>query len=301
MAGTPSLRAFALSLLAAWKVLLVGLLAGALLAVLALRAVPPHHTAHMVVGPMGRSGAAGMGARIPAPGSTLRPITELGSGEELLSDFTRYLALLTSVQAARRLADEPEVMQRLFESAWDAERGVWEPPAGPVPMAGRALRRLAGHEAWAPPDPERLARLLQRDLVIESAGAGPMRRIAFRHKDRAFALRLLARVHATADGLLREEAGHRTRAEVDYVRRRLAEGTTAENHRVLGTLLIDQERILMMIDLDLPFAANTVEPPTAPVLSDWPNPTVLVPFGALAGLALALAFASARSAWSAPP
>lgn len=279
-----------------WPWLLSGAAAGTLLALLLLRLVPPTYTAQMVVGPVGRSGPAAMGARSPAGAAPSRPLAESGSGDELLSDFARYLELLTTVPVAGRLAADPAVMAPLFQEAWDAGRQVWRPPPGLGARAGRLARRLAGQEDWAPPDAHDLARRLRRLLVLETIDGGPMRRIRLSHPDRGVALAVLVRLHAAADGLLREEAVRRIRAERDFLRRRLGEGTTAETHRLLSALLADQERLLLMLDLDLPFAADLVVPPTAPGLTDWPDPVRLLPLGTLAGLAAALVLLSARAA-----
>lgn len=281
-----------------WRRLGLMALAGAALMVLALHLVTPQFTASMVVGPPGRSGPAAMGPRAPSLSPAAgRGIAEEGSAEELVSDFSRYLALLTSVPVAERLVADPEIMQRLFEDSWDGAAATWRPPVGPVALVTRALRWVAGHPTWAPPDAVDLSRFLKKHLAIESVGGGPMRRLVFRHERRDFALLLLARLHAATEGHLRDEARRRLQAEMAHVGARMAGLANLDRQRSLAGMVSEQEQTLMMLEVGLPYAADPLEQPSAPSLADWPNPVLLVPMGALAALALGLFYLSARHSW----
>ncbi|QJE72163.1 hypothetical protein HHL28_02740 [Aerophototrophica crusticola] len=280
---------------ASWRGVLWAGLAGFLLALAGLWLVTPQYTAAITIGPTGRIGPAGMGMRVPsAVTNPVRPVAEGGSGEELLSDFSRYLELMVSVPVAERLAADTGLMARLFPSAWDADLKEWRPAMDPMSLGARLLRWLVGQPTWAPPDAVSLSRHLRRKLTLEKVHGGPIHRISFRHEDRAFAIMLVSRLHMVADRLLREEAARRTGKEVDYVRDKLKGISKAGDERALGALLADQERILMMLDIDLPFAADVIEPAHAQALPDWPNPVVLLPLGAVAGMGLMVFAVTAR-------
>lgn len=273
-------------------------LAGAGLMAVALHLVTPQFTASMVVGPPGRSGPAAMGPRAPALSPAAgRGIAEEGSAEELVSDFARYLALLTSVPVAERLVADPEIMHRLFEDSWDEAAGDWRPPMGPGALLTRSLRWVAGHPTWAPPDAVDLSRLLKKHLAIESVSGGPMRRLVFRHERRDFALLLLTRLHGATEAHLRDEARRRLLAEMAHVGDRMVGMANLDRQRSLASMVSEQEQTLMMLEVGLPYAADPLERPSAPALADWPNPVLLVPAGALAALALGLFYLSARYSW----
>lgn len=282
----------------AWRWLLLACLLGATLSALALHIVTPQFTASMVVGPTGRSGPASMGPRTPTlTPSAGRGMAEAGSADELVSDFARYLALLTSVPVAQRLVPDSEIMRTLFEDHWDKIAGEWRPPTGPIALASRALRFVAGHALWAPPDAVDLSLHLKKHLAIESVSGGPLRRLVYRHERREFALLLLSRLHAAAEAQLRDEARRRVKAEMTHVGDQLVGMDNRENYRALSALVGEQERLLMMLDVGLPYAADPLEPPSALSLADWPNPVLVVPAGAVAGLALVLFFLTARLGW----
>lgn len=278
-----------------WQHLSLCALAGLTLTLLALHLVTPRYTVSMVVGPPGRSGPAAMGPRAPALSPAAgRGIAEQGSAEELVSDFARYLALLTSVPVAARLTADTQVMHGLFEDAWDKERGFWRPPPGPGAVLTRSLRWLAGYESWAPPDAVDLSRLLKKELAVEAVNEGPLRRLVYRHEKRDFALLLLTRLHAATEAHLREEASRRLKAEMSHVNGRLAGMANLDRSRQLSGMVAEQEETLMMLEVGLPYAADLLEPPAAPTLADWPNPVPLIPAGALAGLGLGLFALAAR-------
>jgi hypothetical protein len=254
-----------------------------MLALAWLRATPAEYRAFMVVGPtetLDRAAAAG------TAGSS--------AGGDGVADFSRFLALLTSVEMARRLSGADWVLPALFPEAWDAAARRWHPPDGLAARATRAGARLLGRDGWRPPGPEALAERLAERLSVGPVGSSGLRRIGLRHADRETALRLLALLHATADGLVREAAAAGADARIGYLQDRLAEVAQVAHRSALEALLMEQERRRMLIQADLPYAATLLERPAAPPLADWPDPALVLALAAVCGLftGLTLAFAA---------
>jgi uncharacterized protein involved in exopolysaccharide biosynthesis len=294
-----SVRGLGRLALAGWRLVLVCALITTLGGLLALRLLAPEYTATMVVGPIARNGAAAMGTRVPM---TLRPdmpssVLEFGAGDETLSDFTRFLELLTSPPVAARLLARTDLVQRLFADRWDAGARRWQPASGLVGQARRLVLEAAGREDWLEPDPEIVARTLRRMVVVQTVGTNPMRRISVRNPDRALAVRLLAELVHAADDQLRAEAARRAQTGIAYIRSRLNGVTVAEYRQALTGLLADEERLALLLEIDLPFAADPLEPADAAHVPDWPNPLMVLPVALAAGLGLGLALVFARSAW----
>ena len=283
--GEGDLRGLVRLLRQGWRWLLAGGIGGIALAICALWLVTPAYTAAMVIGPTARVGSAAMGARVPMlSGRDSAAMAEPGAGDESLSDFARYLELFGSGPVAEQLASDSRLLQALFPERWDVETQRWRPPSGMVPAVKRALLALVGRQDWLEPDGERVARALRDRLVIDMLRSGPMRRITLRHSDRATALDLLGRVAAATDAHLRAEAARRSAAQIAHIKDRLGAVTVAEHRQALSDLLLDQERVAMMIGVELPFAADTIQPPAAAAMPDWPNPAAVVPLAGMAGL-----------------
>ncbi|MEI8395850.1 MAG: hypothetical protein WCF85_14010 [Rhodospirillaceae bacterium] len=289
-------------LLTGWRLVVLCALSAGLLAVGGLRLVPPEHSASMVIGPIARSGASAMGVR--APGSarpdSLLSVVEFGSGDEILSDYTRFLELLTSPAIAARLQQEPGLVQHLFPDHWNSAGGRWQLPDSAVGRLRGMVLALVGRDDWAEPDAEIVSRQLRRMVVIQPLGANPMRRLTVRDADRSFALRLLDRMVAAADGHLRAEALRRAETSAAFVRARLAATAANDDRAALADLRNDLERVSMMLRVELPFAADPIEPPSAAQQPDWPNPQLILPLAVAAGTGLGLFLVFARAAGRGP-
>lgn len=196
-----------------WRLILVLPLLSIAGALTFLRAVPPEHTAVMVVGPTSTTGFAAMGARIPIVGHEAASAAEQGTGMEALSDFARFLHLLTSVPVAERLMGDTELLHRMFPERWDVQAGAWTEPEGAMAALRRLLLHLSGRDEWVEPDAGAVARYLRSRVVVEPVGTGPMRRVRFRHADRMFAIVLLRALAVTTDAHLRGEASRRSLAQ----------------------------------------------------------------------------------------
>ncbi|TWA76049.1 hypothetical protein FBZ83_12037 [Azospirillum brasilense] len=295
------LRRFLRTMREGWPILLIGTALGVVASVTSLRLVVPQYTAVMVIGPTARVGAAAMGARLPVliGREAAAAASEPGPGDEILSDFARYLQLFTSIPVAERMMADPLLLRGLFPDRWDEEAGGWRPAPGAMASAKRLFLALVGRSDWVEPDAERVASALRDRLTVDMVGSGPMRRLRLRHADRAMALRILSAAAQATDAHLRAEASRRSAAQIAHARARLAGITVAEHRRALADLLSEQERIAMMIEVDLPLAADAIEPPAAAQRPDWPNPVTVVPFAALAGLVAGAILVSLRRLWRA--
>jgi hypothetical protein len=276
-AGDPTLAEIVDRLWRGRRVVVAATAVAVLAALLWLRSVEPRYTASMVVGP-----AAGSQAPADEP-----------EGDRTFTPYDRFLATVVGSPVADGLAEDPAVMAAVFPDEWDPESGRWRPPDGPGPWLRRIVRRLAGTVPWSPPDAGRLGDHLRDEVLVSRVGETPLRRIVYRHRDRAFALALIGRLHSDADARLRAGAAERAGTQADILRARLA-GVTQEGHRrMLIGMLDGYERVLLTIETGLPFAADVVEPPRAPSLPDWPNPVLVLPLAAAAGIAAGSALAVA--------
>jgi hypothetical protein len=265
------------------------------LSLVALRMTPTEYSAAVVVGPTARSGGAGAGMRIADAGRDASVgAAEPGAADEVLSDFSRYLELLRAVPVAERLLAEPETARRLLPDRWDEATQSWTPSTGLWATLKRGVLTAAGRPAWRPPDAVTLSDLLRRRVVVSPVGTGPMRRIVFRHPDREVALATLRLLTAAADERLKAEAARRARAQIDYVRARLVTETLEIHRNALARLLADEERALMALEVDLPFAADVIEAPHAPALPDWPDALLTVAVSAAAAFSVTVFFIGRR-------
>ncbi len=296
----PSFGGVILAIATGRWLLLGGALTGFGLAFLWVLVTPPEYRATMVVGPVATLADDAVGAALPGQLQAAPGRRRLD--HDIVSNFHRFVELLNSVEVARRLSRQPDAMRLWFPESWDAETGSWRPPRHPLAALERWGTALIGRAGWAPPEPEDLAARVGQRLWIDPVGITAMRRLSLRHRDRAVALDLLAAVHRETDELLRETAGTRAEAHIGYLNAQLGRVTLSEHRHGLTVLLSQQERDRMLIRVALPYAADPIEPPTAPLRPDWPNPMLILPVVAAAGLfgALLVVFLRAGRAGGEP-
>jgi hypothetical protein len=251
--------------------------------------IRPEYTVHMVVGPVSASGPAGMGT----PAARLQELQRDNGGvstPETLSDYDRYLQLLTSPAVAAELIKKvPEVLPVFFHDRWNAKTKQWYLPWRAWPS--EILNRARGGAPWQAPTPEDLAMRLDAMLQQRVIGATPMRELRLRYDDRGFAITLLYAMHEAADNVLREEAARRSAAISAYIEKQMPNVNLQEHREILSEILASQERIRILVAVDLPYAADIVEEPSAGLQPDTPQPWPIIIFGAVVGF-MATAFAT---------
>lgn len=150
--------------------------------------------------------------------------------------------------------------------------------------------RIGSDQAREPWNVRRLSDYLQKRVKLESAGISSARRLVYSHSDQQFAEYLLGAVHHVADGLIRKNVREEAKARVDYLMGALGQTSNPEHRRALTNLLMEQERVLMLVSIDQPYAAAMVEPPSSGIKPDWPDiPLALLVFtfcGALTGFVI---------------
>ncbi len=246
------------------------------LAVVFLQFSTRAYTIEMIIGPTASDGVAGRGARLTlqSPDEQLirhAPI-EMDK-DESLSDFSRFIELMTSKEISERLIKQVNIdlLKRVFPDQWNERRNNWQPPQSLSQRLVRFLNWLGrGGDTWEPPNAVSLSDHLSQSMRIEPVGTSAMRRVVYRHPDRVFGIQLLNAVYQATDDYLRDQAKQRTEAEIAYIDQALQRVRLVEHRRALTNLLASQEQTQMMISVDLPFAADQIEASHAHSIPNWP-------------------------------
>ena len=133
---------------------------------------------------------------------------------------------------------------------------------------------------------EELAAYISKHVRFESVGATSLRRMVYWHPDRAFGVYFLRRIHQVGDALIRQKIRQDTTQRVRYLGRAVEETNNPDHKRALTALLLEQERLKMLVSIDMPYAAAVIEPPSSPVQPGWPNAFLIVPVFMFVGAVL---------------
>jgi uncharacterized protein involved in exopolysaccharide biosynthesis len=219
-------------------------------ALLWLNCVTPCYTAEMIIGPVLQTTAVTNDQKI---------MREMES-DEVLSDYARAVQLLVSPEIAEQILKDKQLNVRshlIQNNGW-----------------GQALKsfiwRIAGQNYKQAQDASTLSTILGRHVHIDAIGRSAMRRVTFRHADREFAISLLNAIYHASDMHLKIQAGQRAMVQSAYLRAALDHVTHTDQRKALIKLLMVQERMRVLVAVDLPYAAEQIQQADAPRSADWP-------------------------------
>ncbi len=261
------------------------ILAGVVLAVLyagySLTKFQPVYEARMIVAPI----ESGSGLRLPAGLGRIASQIGFPIEEKTASNFDRFRVLVGSVALATRLDRKYGYVKEVFAGSWDEARMVWIPPTGFRVDMENFFRRFFPIAEWQPPTVHNLAAYIKGSVATDYLEDNPLvYEIVIQHRDRDFALTLLARVYIEAEAFLRAQEVGRAQGQLEYVRDQLARTTVSDYRLSLIQVLAEQETKMMELQADLPLVGEVIEPPT---VSDQPTKPAVIFYlilGVIAGL-----------------
>ena len=240
--------------IADWRVLLTGIIAGLLAAILLISGAPPAYEASLSLAPaeasMSDPGGAASGA---GAGGVLGLLGKSGTQYD---DYTQFLDTTHSVRLAARLDAKYGLMKQVFP--FDKKTGNFIPPPDIAARLVRIIRSTLGLPPWAPPNMVSLANFLKGEVETNSEADGTTTLL---HYDRtpAEAGSFLTRVYVQTDDLMRQEklASHRKRLE--YLAQRLSDTSSLEQRNLLiGLWGREQSQMLLLTGGD-PVGARMID------------------------------------------
>lgn len=267
-ADEPTLADVFGALWAARASVLIGAALGLAAAFLLLLFAVPHYRVSMLVAPAERPAQADIKTLLPDnPGFALQYLANTVGAQDS-TDFTRFEHILLGPAVAGRIGAEDR--QKIFE--------------GMGQVCKFRFGCSPGRDSAAA-----MAELFQKTVKIEPVGNTKLRRVVFDHPSGAFGAWLLDRLYDEADRMIRAEVAERAHRRADYLKTVLGKTSHPDHRRALTSLLMEQERILMILAMDEPFAAIVAEPPAVSVRPVWPRRSLIFAGFAFAGAFLGFA------------
>lgn len=131
-----------------------------------------------------------------------------------------------------------------------------------------------------------LAKYIKKRIKIDPIRATTMRRLSYDHPNKAFGVYFLHHVHRVTDSLIREKDRKEAGERIAYLKDAIEATRNPEHRRALTTLLLEQERKLMLVSIDAPYAASIIEPPISSNRATWPSVPFVIAVFVFAGCCL---------------
>ena len=250
----PTLGDFLADIVQARRFIALGILAGLLSAALFTALAMPFYRAEMTIAPA-----------TPLNGAQFSPVTAEGNFSALnyvlqhmsagsAPEFIRFETVYAGPSVAALLLEDPNILKGLRYE--------------------RTFRGIRQEQNWSP---EKLSDYIARRVKILPVGSTSLRKMRYLHSDRRFASYFLRRTHALTDGLIRQRLKAEAQERANYLKDALQKAAHPEHKRALTGLLLEQERLLMLVSIDQPFAASLGEPPSSSLKPTWPDKLLVFP------------------------
>ncbi len=124
-----------------------------------------------------------------------------------------------------------------------------------------------GKSEWNVSD---LSQYLKDRVKLEPVNGTILRKMVYLHPNKNFAAYMIGKIHLVSDLIIRKTILKQTNDRIDYLNKALSSTTNTGHRASLTALLMEQERLKMMVSLDQPYAASIIEKPF--VYSDYKYP-----------------------------
>lgn len=186
-----------------------------------------------------------------------------GAGGGAIPKFTQFQFAISSVGVAQMLDKKYDMVCVMYRGRCDRKTHTWKPRTGMDAAFSAFLAKVAGL-----PDPNGpntvvdLARYNFSAISITKDKTSGLVTLSYYNSDPKLAADYLLKVMDTTNNYVREQDRATARNMVDYVAHRVATNTNVEQRTALDSLLLQQERRLMMTEISAPYAATILDGPT---------------------------------------
>jgi hypothetical protein len=279
-----------------WLIAIFGVI-GVALGVRSLMNFGPTYEAAMVVSSGEQGGGNSLSSALTSAGARLG--IDLSTDSASATTFDRLRITLGSISLARLLDEKYGMVRRLWGGSWDEAKQEWiKPVPGRFEMS-QELRARLHLPTWSAPTVESLASHLQGAVRVSKMTDPPFYKITYRSNDPAMALWLLQTVYREADDLLRAQDRAQAIERKAYVEDRLRTTVNLEGRSMFTNMLANEERRLMLLDTDTPYAAQIIDPAFVSSQPSTPDPVrdfgIVVVGWILAGVFVVVLIALLRS------
>lgn len=213
-----------------------------------------------------------------------------GGNTAAVPKFTQFLNAIGSVGVAKILDEKYDMVCRIYRGQCDEATHSWKDRTGLEPWFRGILARIGRL-----PNPNGARTVI--DLADHNEGAvevienkkNSLVRLNYVNTDPKFAERFLSLVVKTTNDYIREQNRVNQRSYVRYLRDAISKNTNVDQRQILDQLLLQEERNLMMTEVDVPYAASVVDGPTVTPLNKVFRTLMIDAFlGLLCGVAVLL-------------
>lgn len=277
-----------------WLFGLVGLFVGLAFGIYSVWTTPPTYSVSIALLPTDSSGDISLGG--DSGGGTFGALAGLlGMGGGNIPKFTRFVASLSSTSVAKIMDEKYDMVCLTFKSACDIKTRTWRKETGFNGWLHKTIAEIAHlPDPSAPRTATDLANFTESEVVLSSDRTTHILTLTMDAKDPEFASHYLRTLVQATNDFIKKEDLSTVRPIMAYLNAKLATNLNLAQHDALASLLVEQERRLMLSSVDLPYAASIQDGPN---VSPSNGALRMLAGDSIVGLVLGLAIGMIRGIW----
>jgi uncharacterized protein involved in exopolysaccharide biosynthesis len=224
-----------------------------------------------------------------AGGSVIANSLSSLTGTEQVTYFDRFSKQMTAVGTAAALKTHPGLVESLMDLRWNDDKKIWESTS-----IATAIKTALGLDTSVDVSAQAVAEFLRKALTLEQDRDSPIMTLSIDAQDAEVARLTLSSLYQYSDDQIKQAIYQQTQSKLEYLQRRLTSVTVNDYRQTLIGLILDQEKILMLIQPNLPFAAEALEQPEILTDPSSPKKVRILALFAVAGLVFGAGWAYRR-------
>jgi hypothetical protein len=213
-----------------------------------------------------------------------------GSSSATVPKFTQFLNALGSVGVASILDKKYDMLCKIYRGQCDLKTHAWKERTDIEDRLRGLLARIGRL-----PDPNGARTVI--DLAAYDDGAiekeesktSSMVKLRYTHSNPKFAALYLSLLVKTTNDYIRGQNREIQHTYVNYINDAISKNTNVDQRQILDQLLLQEERNLMMAEVDAPYAASVLDGPTVTPVNKVLRTLLINSFwGLLLGAAIAI-------------
>lgn len=230
-----------------------GMAIGILIAIVVTLFSTPYYKSKMIISPANPMNGAEISSLLADDNLFALRYLVQRVGVANSSDFLRFENIYDGVSVAEVLVSQPDILRGIADDKrWNFQK----------------IEQLQ----WSA---EKLSNYIQKNVILEPVNGTTLRQIVYHHPNPNFAKYFITGIHKVSDALIRKTVREESEGRIAYLQEQVSQTKNPEHRRALTTLLMEQERLLMLASLEQPYAAAIVEKASASHKEIWPNIPVI--------------------------
>lgn len=271
--------------LAGRVIVIVGAVMGLLYGIYTVHSAGPRYQATIRVSPAESDTSVG---NLASAGGFFAGLA--GASSVAVPKFTLFLSAIGSVGVAQELIRDHDMLCVIYAGDCDLETHAWKERTGVKEWINKQLASLGGLPNPNGARTERdLAMYLAGTVVVETNKNNSIVSLRYTHRKPELAAQYLGWVVKAANDYVRGRQRETQLRYVEYLSQSAAKTTNVEQRLAIDNLLLQEERQLMMTEVDIPYAAKILDGPLVePVNKVLKTLAIYAIAGLLIGAAIAM-------------